>query len=378
MQIEIPTLFRIALTAIVVLFTSTSLSNATPKIIGVEGSITNESSIVIKGQGFGAKGPNIILYDNFENAAAHKQGSDIDLSATVGNWDKTGLYSPVYDDFSHSGSYSMRIYKDGKNFRQFRKAFPEKVTEVFISFWVAVPPNTLFPHRHSSPSLGDFPEESAWKFTWLMNEDTGSPGQKPSDNDICVPTHISKGQMVFSGNTLTLTDPYVEMSNIDSINDWWMFGKFNRISGWLKADPKNPAKSNGTIWGQGLSQAGQYIFKQHRPVFEGGSAPYQWGYITVPGWARNLSENTRPVYDDFYLAIGENSAARVEIGDNPIYEKSTNLSISVPEYWSDETIKAKIHLGSLNPKAQHLYLFVIDKDGKVSNSFAIPFIRGMR
>jgi len=348
-----------------------SISKAAPAIQQVEGAYIENGTISIEGTQFGTDGPNVLIYDNFEGGIA---GDEVDLAATIGNWDNYGTNHPIYDSFANSGKTSMRVYDsiEAKTFTQVMKKFPTKVTEIFMSFQVAVPPNTLFPARYEDVAFGEFPNESVWKFTWLMNEVSHSPGSLPNDNDICIPTHISKGQMVLQGNILKNVNPYFEVYKKNNGDTWWAWGSFNRISTWLKADINNPPTSNGTMWVQGVSVNGQKITEQARPIFDGGAFPYKWGYIVVPGWMREQSRgDTRPVYDDFYIAIGENAAARIELGNQANYKDCTNLSILIPKSWENDLITATIHSGSLDLNSNNLYLFVINADGVPSKGYPL-------
>lgn len=102
--------------------------------------------------------------------------------------------------------------------------------------------------------------------------------------------------------------------------------------------------------------------------------PKQWDRLTLPGWLlpngdvrRPLSGDPAmevPVYDDFYMAIGPGSQARVEIGDKPAYASCTRITLATPESWSDTAITARFRSGSL--PSGSAYLYVIDANDSVN------------
>lgn len=82
--------------------------------------------------------------------------------------------------------------------------------------------------------------------------------------------------------------------------------------------------------------------------------------MTMPGWWGNGNNTSnQATYDDVYLAIGPNAAARVEIGDAPTYAASKRLAIMTPQSWSNGTITATVRMGPFKP-SDTLYLFVVD------------------
>ncbi len=94
----------------------------------------------------------------------------------------------------------------------------------------------------------------------------------------------------------------------------------------------------------------------------------------IPGWVRGTDVNSKPItllYDDIYFAVGPNAAARVEIGNNAVYEKCTKMSIATPITWSDTEVIATIREGSFRPN-EDVYLFVVNAENVYSAGFG-PF-----
>jgi len=72
------------------------------------------------------------------------------------------------------------------------------------------------------------------------------------------------------------------------------------------------------------------------------------------------------MFDDFYLAVGPNARARVEIGDRPTYADCTKLTVLTPNSWSNDLISGVVREGSFT-SSEASYLFVVDSNGEVSS-----------
>lgn len=73
------------------------------------------------------------------------------------------------------------------------------------------------------------------------------------------------------------------------------------------------------------------------------------------------SSTIKMFFDSIYI---DNSFARVEIGDNPIYDNCTHREIQPTEIWSDNQIQFTLNQGSFSDG--QAYLFVIDENGNPS------------
>jgi len=86
------------------------------------------------------------------------------------------------------------------------------------------------------------------------------------------------------------------------------------------------------------------------------------------GYGRS-STNAKPLYDDYYLAVGENARARIEIGNNSDYYSCTNMSICTIESWGNTEIVANFNRGSLSNGMA--WVFVSNSDGTISEGYQI-------
>jgi hypothetical protein len=72
--------------------------------------------------------------------------------------------------------------------------------------------------------------------------------------------------------------------------------------------------------------------------------------------------------DDFYF---DTTWARVMVGDQPTFDRSTHREIQIPTAWSDTSITVTLNQGTLND-LKNGYLYVIDANGQVNaNGFRL-------
>jgi len=127
--------------------------------------------------------------------------------------------------------------------------------------------------------------------------------------------------------------------------DWWKWGQWHRFSAWIRADPGQPASAAGQNHFQILNNIDpMWIWENDRPPFAGGTPPYRWQQWNVPGWIRTRDDrgNVVTLYDDLYLAAGPNAAARVEIGNAPVYGDATRMAILEIDNWREDRIIVRI------------------------------------
>lgn len=220
----------------------------------------------------------------------------------------------------------------------------------------------------------EFPRESFMKIAWL-----GDPANGLLDrtNDKVLFSFSSGISGTTGGNDLNRTSTNgLQIHRSD--NHWWKFGEWMRLSFWIRADLHNPSTASGEEWAQPMVEGvmQQQFYRSENPTFAGGTYPYQFSGINWWGWSRPQPAETSfdLMFDDIYLAIGPNSAARIELGNAPVYADATKLAISTPDSWSDTRVTATIREGSFGVGEQ-VYLFVIDKDNNPSVGFG-PLVFG--
>jgi hypothetical protein len=368
---------------------------AAPVLTNVTGTLTDGATVSISGTGFGAQGPTIRVYDNFEGGTP---GNPVDLTAVVGTWFGLGPRPPRFDTTGNSGNLSISMHDTGVTASQaleniLKASFPA-TQEFYLSYWLQIPvgftfPGTDVPGKIPTRAIHPAPIAlSTWKSVWIFDGDN-----QTADNDIAMPTHVG-GELLLVGNNtreigsrIRLTNPVnTNVSQSDSI---FRFGEWVRITVWLKAgaDPVGPGNSKYTfeIPSSNISQTRTST----DPVFSNDLAsdnpPYQWTHMNFTGFfggGPDLSPDcagatigwckTRVLFDDVYLATDAGAQARIEICDTPVYgdcDRFGYITVSNPVNWTDTTISGEIRKGSLtDAEVERAFAYVYDKDGLVNTT----------
>jgi hypothetical protein len=110
------------------------------------------------------------------------------------------------------------------------------------------------------------------------------------------------------------------------------------------------------------------------------SSKHSWPQINLPGYYRPIDStssatyphgaNTQIVFDDFYVAVGANSAARVELGNASTYAACTKLALCDYSAWSNTSITAKARCADINLGAD-VWLFVTLADNTTQYTYKV-------
>ena len=84
--------------------------------------------------------------------------------------------------------------------------------------------------------------------------------------------------------------------------------------------------------------------------------------IAIGGYNRLREINNWRLFNDLYI---DYTLARVIIGNDPSYSKSTVKEVQIPQSWSNESISFTVNQGTFSAGDQ-AYLFVIDSEGQAS------------
>ena len=273
------------------------------------------------------------------------------------------IYKPRHHNYAYSGNTSFSMQDDiattavfGKKDAQLKVRF-DNTQEVFLSYQVAIPPGKNFP---GAPTREEWGAGSHWKMTWLMDGDNGFNGND-GKADLCLPTNGQSKSLQISGNS-------DKIGSVASLDDIFDMDGYNRVAIWLRADPAAVA-TKGYTWIQWLSAKTTPIFQREhiKSIFNGevtSPTSYHWNQLNVPGWYGNSLVNPGGVYDDIYLATGENAAARVEIGDAAKYDECKNLSIMPSLSWTNSQIEVLVKSKG-NETISERYLFVFNGSNKM-------------
>jgi hypothetical protein len=300
--------------------------HSAPSISSTSGSLNPGGTLTVTGSGFGSTGPKVLMFDDFERGS---NGSPISFDAPIGQWDKANN-TPVYTTTARSGRLGFLVYNTEQSLeRQLQLDLGGNQSEIFISYWVRVPDGTM-----------------------LM--DTAQGHSDPAKYDMCIPTHIGRGVMYIAGNDFN----FMQVGN-----SWWSWKSWMRVSTWYR----NHSSNSGFF--QVVSQEKGYsrLNFGSTSIFQGDTSRV-FNRLNVPGWVRWGSDpNTRPAYDDVYVAVGRGAVARVELSDSSSYASSKSLVILPSTQWSDGRITASIPSGGTGLSGT-VYLYVTDADGNTNQT----------
>lgn len=340
------------------------MASAAPAVSGIEGILSDGSALTITGTGFGATGPTILLFDNFEGGI---NGSNINTgvgSATIGQWSSLSGTPPKYDNgFKVSGGMAFRgdaTINSGDNSGSLTTAYVSgfNVSDIFISYWFYLPTTSSWPVLNGT--LGNM------KLSWVYGANTVTDDRvilamQPSGEATATNLYLA-GNDNFQPCTWPCTNEiYMAPPLILQKGKWYRF--------WAYLHGTGDTAAHEEVWVASPSgEAGiTAVAKINRTAQIWNSDFANFKNFRLDGFERwcNTCAESALRFDDVYISTGSGARARVEIGDATTYATSKNLSIATVTLWSDTSITATIRQGSF-PDFNNTYLYVIDADGNVN------------
>lgn len=316
--------------------------------------------VQMTGLDFG-EGPTIALFDDFNNQIV---GQPVDLEkALIGKWSKSSSYSAQPKVVEYDGGKAFQIHDTTKTgtakIAQIEVVFPEKQSDIFISYSVVVPEGKFF--AGSSKDL-TFPDVSSWKFTWITDTPNGI-GSTTLFN-ICAPTHSGRGSFMLAGNSVN--HGWVGVSNA------WSWHDKNYMSFGLLTNDLDPISGLGNVVFQltGKKYVPLVSNKNTSQIYPESNSK-SFDRVKFPGWFGNGdTSNFDAYYDDIYVAIGKNALARVELSNAEDIERSTiNMTMPIVS-WTKDKIIFQIHEQTMK-KVKGSYIRLYDRKNK-SAAFRLP------
>jgi hypothetical protein len=263
-----------------------------PAIGCVIGAVRDGSSVVIAGARFGAVGPNVVIFDDFEGGSPGDPIATGAGSAAVGEWVLLGSGTPRYgDEFAVSGSRAFRAdFSEDSNQQAFAD-LPPDTTEIFYSWWMYTPEGHRFPGQDNVDTLN-------WKVIWLLGEDRLGGGTHDDDLFFAFLQPDDAPTAVFGGNCSVYTEgsrwPTVDLRR----------GRWKRISIWDRG--RTDATGALRIWE--LRDDGPELHVDDRDMqtlpTDCGAAPHRWERVSFNGYGRSTEAPSNQYLDDFYVAVG--------------------------------------------------------------------------
>lgn len=287
---------------------------------------------------FTGPAPTIFVFDDFRNGA---DGTSINLNGAVyGSWAGYNTGTPQYDtDVRHSGTAAMKGKVQSESKQRGLRLNYTPTDEFFLSFYM----------RHTVGPTGI--RIGGAKITWIFDGDNGT--QSGQGYDMCWPTRtgVSSTAISIAGN---------DFNQSGGFNNMWVANEWCRFSAWAKDNGASPMN----FYLQAISQTTGFQ-KRTAPTLVStmfnNSSSDSVNRLTIPGYYDDDDLTFEAWYDDIYYA---SNPARVEIGDNPIYEQCRELSICPITAMSSTSISARMMRGG-HGTMQNKYVFVHDSSNQL-------------
>ena len=314
--------------------------SAVPNVTNTTGIFTEGGIITVQGNGFWSSGPNILIFDDFEKWLSWDTIRVWSGSAQLWQWDYLEwTLKPRYSNFSKvSGNLAFRADMSQNYLESVIKLTPFWTRKIYMSWWILIPEGTQIPGENN-------PDGTNWKNVWIQ-------GAWSADDDIIVPTFFWVDNAIISWNN----SPYHKW-----VTPSLRKGQWKRLSTWINAWYANDGQVH--YWELTDSWLVAQAYDDNVSVL---NSWWIFERIRINGYGREQL-NSYPMFDDVYIATGDNARARVEIGNSSTYTSSTNLAVSTPSSWSDTSIQLQFRKGSFTPN-QTAYLYVIDASGNVNTN----------
>jgi hypothetical protein len=365
-------------TIILLIFSINIYVNATPTISSTSGTLTDGESLTISGTFESKSTPAPIKWDNFEWGT---DGTTLDNDSVSPEWEGD---TPSQTDFpeidtsqKHSGTRSAYVDMIANNgdcaFYDVGIYFTGG-TELYASYWI----------RYDTATGSDLegPRADFFKFN-RINSGSDIYGGSPSLLINLYPNYDfpETGRIevhnywngTYDGHTSNIGRYY----NNDMRKQVW-----HRVEMYLKLSNPGGTYTGYIQWfldGVEVNTywAGNYVDRQWNEITG------DYDYITKAADSSNIidtfsmlfggcgyTETERPYLwqDDVYV---DNTRARVEIGDNSVFENCTHREVQIPSAWATDEITVTVNEGSFDYENSTFYLFVVDSDGNASDGYEI-------
>lgn len=298
------------------------------------------NSITVTGTGFGS-GPTVALYETYGGLAASGD-------APLGEWDQghynTGIQPKLFEFNGVTGVGNREggtVAATDNRETGFVKTLTA-FSEYALAYSMAIPEGRTF---SGASTVDTFPSVSTLKYVWLSDT-----ALDPADKaDIVAGTHNGNGQFAIFGNNAitpsggTPDSLYFPLTPFD-FNGW------NHV--FLHQSPgADPFVNNGVTeatWASGAAEdslgAGAKTVSRVRtslPTFGGGATAAQYTHVNYPAWSGNGSQDlSQTISSYFYLAVGANSRARIELINSADSSLATARIPIKPDSWTDVQVAA--------------------------------------
>jgi len=333
------------------------------RVTAVSGSQTHGGTITLTGSGFGTKSSAAPMkYDDFQNLA---NGQD----PSGDGWNTAGHFKPVASNArvrpgtpfvrnlrAHfNGTVPFSQEGDASNFSLVGRSFPK----AYVDFWMYADstsiggrkPQNIKIFRLHQDGTGD--PNAYWSTTVVPggggdSNCAAADGTTSQDWAGCAPSNLS-----LNGNIPNNAFPGTEF--------WDKWHHFQVMAA---------AGSNGAANGTWVLYVdGRLRYNRPGNIALTRSGYDHWAEIWLGNYIRS-EEWDGDAYFMWESVYVDNSWARVEIGNNPVYSACTLRETQVPTSWSDGSVSVRVNRGQF-PSLSGAYVFVIDEQGNISPGFPL-------
>lgn len=333
---------------LITLFPLYSLS--APYISNVSGTYTDGSIVTIVGIGFEASSYGIpIKYDLFQQSGGAYDDGDIITNGWIPQGDSGVAIAPRYDTDNArfvGGKHIICEYYSGKYSGEFYYGTGSGIERMYISYW--------FRRSHTGTDSGNR------KYFGL------SYNPISTDNNPYLFAHEYTSSILrflvrqCDGSYFETFDHPL---GADIENTW------ERMEFYVEANTPGVANGVGQVWIQhgGVGNTFTQHVNEIDMEYYNSGCTREWMYVTFGNYVAPITGAYYYHYfDDVYI---NNSRTRVELGDSSVWALCTHREIQPPVVWNSGQVQITLNTGSFSNG--YAYLYIIDDDGVVSNSYAI-------
>jgi hypothetical protein len=329
-----------------------------PAISGIQGTVSDGGSVTVTGSGFGATGPTVVLFDDFEKGTNGNPISTTTNGASYGGWNSIADPPPRYSSsYAHSGSYSSKSdWSDNGGTEGARWVGISSlggITQIYLSWWAFIPTGVNVPGTERG--AGDPGGGPNWKIFWLYHN--------PWPASDFVATFLSNSLPSTGAWFVGMADDTNSPQRLDSgwnYDPSFIKGQWSRWEFYLVG-----STANGKLefWETNSTHSNYRLVNLSGVTMHSGET---WDILHFPGYGRG-DPHSQTYYDDIYVAVGNGARARVEIGNQSTYSSCTNIAVSTVTAWNDNQVSVTIRKGSFG-QGQAAFLFVVDANGTVNTT----------
>lgn len=322
-------------------------ARAQPSISAVSGSVADGHLIALTGTQFGTAGPDVILFDDFENGTdgdrlnTNQNGGS---TANVGEWYRE--YGPCAYSNEAASSGSLALYTDntvaGYNFAE---VLLPQVKDFYASWWQFVPVDSDYPGYTNN-----------WKTVWVQG--TGSSGGNHTGTDDILLGHWLE---TTNGKWRIHSNDGPPLLAINFTGHQAVKGEWQYFSFYVKGALDETGIME--VWQTGTGPLTRVLYKEEPTLEQADSTRdrAKWnGWCSIDG--------SRALFDDIYVATGPHCRARIEFCDQPVYTDCTRLSLVTTTSWSSSSLTGVFRAGEFGA-GEEVHFFVTDSSGSTSSGY---------